>query len=115
MCTCVTTFQLERRRLKTVSGELERAFEEVRTRTEDNEERWREAESMKSVALAASKSAIKEKEAVQLRSVQVEEAARRLEAERTSTAQVGVKPQLDCIRYQAFCQTIPYPFVLIYV
>ncbi|CAN0223461.1 unnamed protein product [Pylaiella littoralis] len=79
--------ELERRRLKAVAGELERAFEEVRTRTEDSNERWREAESMKSEALAASKKAIKEKEATQLRSVQVEEAARRLEAERTSIAQ----------------------------
>lgn len=83
---------MERRRLKAVAGELERAFEEVRTRAEDTKERWREAESMKSEALTASKAAIKESEAAQLRSVQVEEAARRLEAERTSTAQVGAGP-----------------------
>lgn len=47
---------------------------------------------MKSEALAASKKANKEKEATQLRSVQVEEAARRLEAERTSIAQVRAGP-----------------------
>lgn len=79
--------QLERRRLKVLAAELARAFEEVQTRTDDTDERRREAEAVKTEALASAKAATKEREAAQLRSVQVEKVARRLEAERTSVAQ----------------------------
>lgn len=82
--------QLERRRLKSLSGELERALEEVRTRSEESEERRREAEGIKTEALAASKAAIREREAAQVQSARVEEVARRLEAERTSIAQASL-------------------------
>lgn len=78
--------------MKALSGELERAFEDVRTRSEDSEERRREAEAIKTEALAASKAAAKEREAAQLQSGRVEEVARRLEAERTSIAQVSCSP-----------------------
>ncbi|CAB1113789.1 unnamed protein product [Ectocarpus sp. CCAP 1310/34] len=80
---------VERRRLKAVAGELERAFEEVRAKTDESIERQREAEAMKMEALAASKTAAEEREAAQLRSVRTEEAARRLEAERSSIAQAS--------------------------
>ncbi|CAM9661664.1 unnamed protein product [Scytosiphon promiscuus] len=79
--------ELERRRLKVLAAELERAFEEVQTRTDDTDQRRREAEEVQIQALASAKAATKEREAAQMRSVQVEEAARRLEAERTSIAQ----------------------------
>ncbi|CAM9564149.1 unnamed protein product [Ectocarpus sp. 6 AP-2014] len=81
--------EVERRRLKAVAGELERAFEEVRAKTDESIERQREAETMKMEALAASKTAAEEREAAQLRSVRTEEAARRLEAERSSIAQAS--------------------------
>eukprot|EP00903_Cladosiphon_okamuranus_P008996 g8606.t1 len=83
--------ELERRRLKALSGELERAFEEVRTRSEDSEELRREAEAIKTEALAASKAASQEREAAQLQSARVEEVARRLETERTSIAQARAR------------------------
>lgn len=79
--------QLERRRLKAVAGELERAFEEVRTRATQTEERRVQAEMLTAEALKASTSARKEKELVQLRSAEVEQVARLQETERTSTAQ----------------------------
>ena len=79
--------QLERRRLKTLAGELERAFEEVRARAAQIEERRVQAEMLTAEALEASTSARKEKEITQLRSAQVEQVARLQETERTSTAQ----------------------------
>lgn len=85
--TTINFFQVERRRLKAVAGELERAFEEVRAKTDESIERQREAEAMKMEALAVSKTAAAERETAQLRCVRTEEAARRLEAERSSIAQ----------------------------
>lgn len=87
--TTINLLQVERRRLKAVAGELERAFEEVRAKTDESIERQREAEAMKMEALAASKTAAEEREEAQLRSVRTEEAARRLEAERSSIAQAS--------------------------
>ncbi len=78
---------MERRRLKALAGELSRALEEVQARAEDIDGRQREAEVMKAEALAASETAAKEREAARLVSVRAEEAARRLDAERTSVAQ----------------------------
>ncbi|CAM9867660.1 unnamed protein product, partial [Ectocarpus sp. 8 AP-2014] len=65
--------EVERRRLKAVARELERAFEEVRVKTDESIERQREAEAMKMEALAASKTAAEEREAAQLRSARTEE------------------------------------------
>lgn len=79
--------QLERRRLKALAGKLERAFEEVRARATQTEERRVQAEMLTAEALEASTSARKETEIAQLRSAQVEQVARLQETERTSTAQ----------------------------
>lgn len=79
--------QLERRRLRALAGKLERAFEEVRARAAQTEERRVQAEILTAEALEASTSARKEKEITELRSAQVEQVARLQETERTSTAQ----------------------------
>lgn len=62
---------MERRRLKTVAGELERAFEEVRTRAAETEESRLRADKARTEALEASEAAKKEKGTLQLRCAQV--------------------------------------------
>lgn len=70
--SCLSSIaQMERRRLKAVAGELERAFEEVRARAAETEEHRLEAETARADALKASKDATTEKELAELRVAQV--------------------------------------------
>lgn len=54
-----------------MAGELERAFDEVRSRAADIDHRGREAEEARTDAIEAAKQAKKEQELTRLRTIQV--------------------------------------------